>query len=221
MRWPADAAGLSIADAIALQSALSARVIRHDEFTAIETVAGIDVAYGRRGGTVARAAAVVFDLATLVPMDEAVVEVPNAFPYVPGLLSFREAPAALSALARLKVTPHLLMCDGQGIAHPRRLGFASHLGLSLDRPSIGVAKSRLIGEAAAPADERGAFTPLIDHGEVIGAVLRSRPGAKPIHVSIGHRVSLPTAIALTLACTKRYRLPEPVRLADRLSKFRR
>ncbi len=207
-------------EAIALQSALAARVIRCDDYGEVRRVAGVDVAYGRRQAATARAAAVVLDLATLAVVDEAVAEAPITFPYVPGLLTFREAPAAIAAIERLTVRPDMLLCDGQGLAHPRRLGFASHLGLYLDLPSVGVAKSRLIGTHAPPADVRGAHTPLIDRGEVIGAALRTRPGTAPIYVSIGHRVSLATAIAITLRCTTRFRLPETTRRADRLSKRR-
>lgn len=211
---------LGVADAIALQAELAVRVIRCDAFTQRRTVAGVDVAYGGRGAAKARAAVVVFDLATLDVVDEAVAELPISFPYVPGLLTFREAPAAIAALERLSAAPDLLLCDGQGLAHPRRLGFASHLGLYLDIPSIGVAKSRLIGTHGAPADTRGASEPLVHKGEIVGAVLRTRPGTAPIYVSIGHRVSLETAIRITMQCTTRFRLPETTRRADRLSKHR-
>lgn len=181
------------------------------------TVAGIDVAYGRRGGP-AHAAAVLFDLATLALLEHAEATLPPAFPYVPGLLSFREGPAAVAALAGLSRRPDLLMCDGQGIAHPRRIGIASHLGLVLDLPSIGIAKSRLIGTHAEPGPNRGDRTPLLDKDEEIGAVLRTRTNVRPVFVSIGHRVSLESAIVLVLACTRRFRLPEPIRAADRLSR---
>ena len=139
------------------------------------------------------------------------------FPYVPGLLSFREAPAALAALGQLKTSPDILLCDGHGLAHPRRFGLACHLGLLSGLPSIGVAKSLLTGEHAPPAQERGAWTPLLDGGEVIGAALRTRPGAKPVYVSIGHRISLESALQVVLRCTGRYRLPETTRQAHRLA----
>lgn len=180
-------------------------------------MAGIDVAYGRRGGP-AHAAAVLFDLTTLTPLEQAEATLPPLFPYVPGLLSFREGPAAVAALAGLGRRPNLLMCDGQGIAHPRRIGIASHLGLILDLPAIGVAKSRLIGTHAEPGPNRGDWTPLVDKDEVIGAVLRTRVNVRPVFVSIGHRISLESALALVLACTRRFRLPEPIRAADRLSR---
>jgi deoxyribonuclease V len=139
------------------------------------------------------------------------------FPYVPGFLSFREIPAALQALERLEHQPDLILCDGQGRAHPRRFGLASHLGVYIDRPTVGVAKTRLIGEYREPGLRRGSHTPLVDGSEVIGAVLRTRTRIKPLFVSIGHRVSLPSAIDYTLSCCTRYKLPETTRWAHRLA----
>jgi deoxyribonuclease V len=136
---------------------------------------------------------------------------------VPGLLAFRELPAVLAALAGLKTAPDIILCDGQGIAHPRRFGSASHLGVLLDVPTIGVGKTRLVGRYDEPPDVKGAWTPLLDGAETIGAVLRTRAGVRPVYVSTGHRVSLETAIELTLACTTRYRLPETTRQAHRLA----
>jgi len=210
--WPG-----TIADAIALQSRLRSQIERVDRLAPPVTVAGIDVAYGRRGGP-AHAAAVLFDLATLASLEQAEATVATAFPYVPGLLSFREGPAAAAAIGSLSLKPDVLMCDGQGIAHPRRIGIASHLGLVLDLPAIGVAKSRLIGTHEEPGPNRGDWTPLLDGGDLIGAVVRTRANVRPVFVSIGHRVSLETAIAIVLACTRRFRLPEPIRAADRLSR---
>lgn len=204
-------------DAIALQKSLWRSVVRADDFGSLRRIAGVDVAYGRRRGP-ARAAVVVIDAQTGARLEEAVATLADPFPYLPGLLSFRECPAALTALAKLSQPPHLLLCDGQGIAHPRRLGFASHLGLRAGIPSVGVGKTRLCGSHDAPAAERGAWTPLIDKGEIIGAVLRTRVGVRPIYVSIGHRVTLETAIRVVLATASRYRLPEPIRFADALSK---
>ncbi|HUT68422.1 MAG TPA: deoxyribonuclease V, partial [Dehalococcoidales bacterium] len=135
------------------------------------------------------------------------------FPYVPGLLSFREAPLILAACEELTVTPDLLMVDGQGIAHPRRMGLASHLGLFLDIPTIGCAKSRLCGSHEEPGNEAGSYAELLDNGEVIGAAVRTRTGVKPVYVSIGHKVDLSTAIRRVLECCRGYRLPEPTRLA--------
>jgi deoxyribonuclease V len=135
------------------------------------------------------------------------------FPYVPGLLSFREAPITLAACAKLNITPDLVLVDGQGIAHPRRLGLASHLGLFLDRPTIGCAKSRLCGRHFEPAKEAGSHAELLDKEEVIGAALRTKDGVNPIYVSIGHRVDLESAIYWAMQCCRGYRLPEPTRLA--------
>lgn len=207
---------LSPKQAIALQMRLAPRVERRDRLDEVRTVAGVDVGYDEERG-MARAAVVALSFPGLRPVDWAVARVPVRFPYVPGLLSFREIPAALAAFERLRRMPDLILCDGQGIAHPRRFGIASHLGLLLDRPTIGVAKTRLVGEHRAPAQRRGAWTPLTDAGEVIGAVLRTRAGARPLYVSIGHRVSLATALAWVLACTPRYRLPETTRAAHRLA----
>lgn len=202
-----------------LQDEAASQVVREDRFGEIVTTAGVDVAYGRPGKIAeAQAAAVVFDNATVSAGEQAVVRIPVHFPYVPGLLTFREAPAAVAALRALSSPPDLLLCDGHGIAHPRRCGFASHLGVALDLPSIGVAKSRLIGTHEDPGSEPGAWTSLLHHGDVIGACLRTKRGIKPLYVSIGHRISLTTAISLVLRLTTRYRLPEPIRLADRLSK---
>jgi len=136
---------------------------------------------------------------------------------VPGLLSFRELPAVLEAIDRLREPPDLLLCDGQGIAHPRRLGIASHLGLLVDIPSIGVAKTRLCGSHGAVPDQRGAWTPLRADSEIIGAVLRTRPSVKPLYVSPGHRIGLETAIGYVMRCCTRYRLPETTRHAHRLA----
>ena len=171
-------------------------------------------------GRVTRAAVAVLEYPGLALVEQVVVRVATTFPYVPGLLSFREAPAVLAAFERVRIAPDLILYDGQGIAHPRRFGIASHVGLLLDCPSIGVAKSRLVGAHRMPATRRGAWTPLRDAGELIGAVLRTRAGVKPLYVSIGHRVSLETAVRWTLACVTRYRLPETTRWAHRLASAR-
>ncbi|MEJ2591298.1 MAG: deoxyribonuclease V [Candidatus Thiodiazotropha sp.] len=202
--------------AIALQQELRDRVIRQDCFTPPRRVAGVDVGFEAQG-RVTRAAVAVLDFPSLQPLEEAVARQPTRFPYVPGLLSFRELPAILQALARLDRPPDLLLCDGQGLAHPRRFGLACHLGLLTDIPAIGVAKSRLIGSHGALPAEKGAWVPLIDKGEVIGAVLRTRSGVKPLYISIGHRISLESAIHYVLACTTRYKLPETTRAAHRLA----
>ncbi len=207
---------LSPREAIALQRELAGLVEREDRFDPPARVAGIDVGF-EVGGAVTRAAVVVLDFATLEPIEHAVARRPTTFPYVPGLLSFREAPAVIDALERLERLPDLLLCDGQGIAHPRRFGIACHLGVLTDLPAVGVAKSRLIGVHGEVPEERGAWAPLTDGDEVIGAVLRSRAGVKPLYVSGGHRVGLESALKLTMACVTRYRLPETTRRSHRLA----
>jgi deoxyribonuclease V len=207
---------LAPAEAIVLQQELARRVVREDRLDPVRRVCGIDVGF-EEGGRVTRAAAAVLEVPGLRLIEYALARRRTAFPYVPGLLSFREAPAALAALAKLKAVPDLLLCDGQGIAHPRRFGLASHMGLLADIPSIGVAKTRLFGTHRAAPARRGAWTPLMDQGETIGAVLRTRAAVKPLYVSIGHRVSLATAVHWVLACSTRYRLPETTRWAHRLA----
>ena len=227
---PLHAWDLSPKDAIALQKALTGAVVRSDRFgpggrRAIRRVAGVDAAFAE-GGRVIRAAAVMLDYPGLVQTGEALIERPTAFPYVPGLLSFREVPALLEALGQLPTMPDLVLCDGHGYAHPRRFGLACHLGLWMDIPAIGVAKSRLTGFHDEPGPAKGDAAWLLADkgvrpGERIGAVLRTRERVKPVYVSAGHLVSLRTALALTLGCATRYRLPEPTRLADKLSKAHR
>ena len=227
---PLHAWDLSPAQAIALQKTQAGAVVRADRFgpggrRAIKQVAGVDAAFAD-GGRVIRAAAVVLSYPGLDPTDRVLVERPTTFPYVPGLLSFREVPALLEALGRLPAAPDLILCDGHGYAHPRRFGLACHLGLWLDTPTIGVAKSRLTGSHDEPGPAKGDVAWLLAGKgerprERLGAVLRTRERVKPVYVSAGHRISLRTALALTLACTTRYRLPEPTRLADKLSKAHR
>jgi len=211
---------LAPAEAVALQNELRQRVERVDRLPAIRHVAGVDVGFEAEG-RVTRAAAAVLTFPGLELVETSVARCPTSFPYVPGLLSFRELPAVLAALARLNTTPDVILCDGQGIAHPRRFGIASHLGVLLDVPTIGAAKTRLTGRHDEPPDVKGAWTPLIDGTETIGAVVRTRAGVKPVYVSIGHRVSLKTAIELTLACVTRYRLPETTRHAHHLASVKR
>jgi deoxyribonuclease V len=207
---------LTPAEAIALQRDLADRVVREDRIGKVRHVCGIDVGF-EEDGAITRAAVVVLAFPGLELVEHAIARRKTTFPYVPGLLSFREIPAVLEALARLRIRPDLALCDGQGIAHPRRCGLASHIGLAAGLASIGVAKTRLIGEHRAPRDRRGAWAPLVDAGETIGAVLRTRSGVKPVYVSIGHRVSLASAIAYVMACCTRYRLPETTRWAHRLA----
>jgi deoxyribonuclease V len=204
------------AQARAIQVDGRGRVIAEDRLGDVRRVAGIDVGF-EQDGAISRAAVVVLDFPELRLVESAVARLPTSFPYVPGLLSFRETPAVLEALGRLSERPDLLLCDGQGYAHPRRFGLACHLGVLTGLPSIGVAKSRLIGTHGALPEEKGAWVPLLDGDEAVGAVLRTRDGVAPLYVSIGHRVSLPTAIRWVLACTTRYRLPETTRQAHRLA----
>ncbi|MBY8872205.1 deoxyribonuclease V [Micromonospora sp. PLK6-60] len=179
------------------------------------TVAGLDVAYAQRGDRLVAAVAVL-DARTLAVVDSAVVAGHPAFDYVPGLFAFRELPALLDALDRLTVRPDLLVCDGHGLAHPRRFGLACHLGVVTGLPAIGVGKTPLVGTWVTPARERGAGAPLVDGGEPVGRVLRTQDGVKPVFVSVGHRMSLDNACARVLALTPTYRLPETTRVADRL-----
>lgn len=203
-------------EAMALQARLAAKVVRRDDFAGIGRVAGADAGFEKNGATT-RAAVAVLAFPSLQPETFAIARLPTRFPYVPGLLSFREVPAVLAAIEQLAVLPDLLLCDGQGIAHPRRLGIACHLGLLLDIPAIGVAKTRLIGTHDAVPDERGAWVPLKDGDEVVGAVLRTRPGVKPLYVSPGHRIGLESSVAWVMACLTRFRLPETTRWAHRLA----
>lgn len=203
-------------EAVALQRQLCGLVEVSDRLGPVQRVAGVDVGF-EAGNTITRAAVAVLRFPELTLEHYAIARLPTTFPYVPGLLSFREIPAVLQALAQLPTLPDLLLCDGQGIAHPRRFGIAAHLGVLTDLPAIGVAKSRLVGEHAELPLEKGSWVPLHDHDEVIGAVLRSRSGVAPLYISSGHRISLETALHYVLACTTRYRLPETTRWAHRLA----
>ena len=207
---------LSPAEAIALQKELRTHLILSDQLGLVRRVAGVDVGF-ETGGMITRAAVAVLCYPELDVLETAIARRPTEFPYIPGLLSFRELPAVLDALEQLHELPDLLLCDGQGIAHPRRFGIASHLGLLVDIPSIGVAKTRLCGTHDTLPDPRGAWTPLRANHEIIGAVLRTRPGVKPLYLSPGHRISLETAITYVMACCTRYRLPETTRHAHRLA----
>jgi deoxyribonuclease V len=175
-------------------------------------IAGVDVSVNKYAKT-GTAAVVVLRCPAMEIVETGLVTAHVDFPYVPGLLTFREAPLILAAFAKLALTPDLVVVDGQGIAHPRRIGLAAHLGLCLGIPAIGCAKSRLIGEYEEPANEAGSYTELTDNGEVIGAVVRTRDGVKPLYVSIGHMIDLPSAVDCVLDCCRGYRLPEPTRLA--------
>jgi deoxyribonuclease V len=203
---------LTPAQAIALQKELASEIITSGDVSNVHLVSGADISVSR-GSRTARAAIVVlsYPALELVEVETAVAEL--AFPYIPGLLSFREAPVILDLFQKLSHKPDLLIVDGQGIAHPRRLGIASHLGLRLDMPTIGCAKSRLCGEHDEVGYDAGNQARLILDSEVIGMVLRTRTGSKPLYISPGHKIGLEEAVRWTLACTRGYRLPEPSRLA--------
>lgn len=203
-------------EAIALQQSLRQEVITTDQLGSVQRVAGVDVGF-ETDGTITRAAVSVLSFPDLKLVEQSVARRPTSFPYVPGLLSFREVPAVLDALAQLSQLPDLLLCDGQGRAHPRRFGIACHIGLLINRPAIGVGKSLLVGTHSAVPDEKGAWVALIHKGETIGAVLRTRINTKPLYISSGHRISLETAIDYVLRCTPKYRLPETTRYAHKLA----
>ncbi|MGO8675408.1 MAG: deoxyribonuclease V [Limisphaerales bacterium] len=206
---------LSPRQAIALQGKMRGLVCRVGSGEEFRFVAGLDGAFSRDGSRCI-AGVVLWDLRERGVVERQVATGKLRFPYIPGLLSFREVPAWVAALRKLRQAPDALMCDGQGIAHPRRFGIASHLGVLCGLPSIGCAKSRLVGAHDEPPARRGGRAPLLDKDEVIGTVLRTQDGIRPVYVSIGHRLDLASAEALVLACTLKYRLPEPTRLADRL-----
>ena len=203
-------------DAIAIQKSLQSHIRIEDDFGDIKTVAGIDVGF-RENGSVTVAAAAVLDFDTLEIIETAVAHHKTVFPYVPGLLSFREVPAVLEAMLKLSDMPDLLLCDGQGIAHPRRFGIAAHLGLLLDVPAVGVGKSRLTGTYEDVPAEKGSYVPLMDKNEQIGVVLRTRTNVKPLFISPGHRVSMDTAHELVMKCVTKYKLPETTRHAHKLA----
>ena len=203
---------VTAAEAKEIQRRLALQVSKRNEVDAPRLVAGVDISAPDRGG-VAKGAVVVLRLPDLTPVESSVAEQRVIFPYVPGLLSFRETPIILAACEGLTLTPDLFIADAQGIAHPRRLGLASHLGLLLDIPTIGCAKSILCGRHGELGEEPGSYAPLYDGSEVIGAALRTKRGLKPVFVSIGHKVDLEAAIGWVLACCRGYRLPEPTRLA--------
>ena len=200
-------------EAIALQRELSERIVLRDEVPEpVRLIAGVDVSCARFSPRV-YAAVILYDLQSNQVVERVSAQAAEAFPYVPGLLSFRELPVVLAACRKLQRTPDVVLVDGQGIAHPRRLGIASHLGLWLDLPTIGCAKSRLCGEHDQPGTLRGAWARLMDGADEIGRVLRTRDRVRPLFVSPGHRVGLERAVQIVLACGRGYRLPEPTRLA--------
>lgn len=205
-------------EAIRLQQELRSKVIVEPlALEKIRYVGGVDVGFREE---LTRAAVVVLAYPSLQLVEHAIAEIPTTFPYVPGLLSFRETPAILAALQELKTLPDILVCDGQGLAHPRRFGIACHIGVLLDRPALGCAKSILVGKVGELGEAPGSTSEMKVGKEVVGAAVRTRQGVKPVYISVGNRVDLPSAVRLVLACTRGYRLPEPTRLADRVASRR-
>ena len=203
--------------AIAIQQELRKLVVLKDELDTIQTVAGVDVGF-EQDDRVSCAAIAVLGFPDLQIQESVILRRPTTFPYIPGLLAFREVPVVMEALASLKSLPDLLLCDGNGYIHPRRCGFACHLGILSGLPSIGVAKTPYLGKHQPLNPERGAWQPIYDTNELIGAVVRTQENIRPVYVSVGHRISLNSAIEFVLQCTPTYRLPETTRQADQLSK---
>lgn len=212
--WPRTAA-----EAALVQQRLRHQVKLTNDFSTPKRIAGVDVSYDLRTH-MSHASVVLIEAESLHIIHSAKAILPTEFPYIPGFLSFREIPVVLAALAQLPESPDLLMVDGQGVAHPRRLGIAAHLGVLLDMPAVGVAKSRLVGRFHTPGFYKGDASPLMDKQERIGTVLRSKDNVNPLFISPGHRVDHEAAVEMTLQCLTKYRLPEPTRLADKLSKTR-
>lgn len=205
------------AQAVLLQRELASEVVydRPIDLSAIQLVAGVDVSVkSDAGGTaMSQAAIAVLSFPDLKPVETALASIPTPFPYIPGLLSFREGPVLEQAFKRLESEPDVFIFDGMGRAHPRRIGIATHMGLWLQKPTIGCGKTLLTGRYQEPADVRGAYSDLVDKSEVIGVVLRTRAGVKPVFISVGHLADLSTSVELVMQCTTRYRLPEPIRAA--------
>lgn len=211
---------VSTADAVLIQHELAGSVREEALTTVPTTVAGVDVSFRRRGykDYAAQCGVAVLSLPDLELVDSAQWTGDITFPYVPGLLSFREIPAVIKALERLSVRPDVFMTDGQGLAHPRRFGLACHLGVALDIPTFGVAKKKLVGEYMGLAPERGSHEALTHRGELVGAAVRTRAAVKPVFVSIGHRITLAEAVELALTCAPRFKIPEPTRMAHHFSR---
>ena len=209
--WPQ-----TIEEAIAIQEELRSEVITENQLETVGYVAGVDVGYDITDD-VSRAAVTVLSFPDLQLQQQAVVGSATAFPYIPGFLSFREVPAVLEALENISLRPDLILCDGQGLAHPRRFGLACHLGVLTGIATIGVAKNRFMGEHSEVGLDRGSWQPLLLEGSTVGAALRTQTGVKPIYVSIGHKVNLISAIEYVLRCAPKYRLPETTRSADQLT----
>lgn len=208
---------ISEMEAIKIQEQLAQKVIKEDAFDQINYVSGVDVAYSKSNDKLI-AAIVILETETLKLVESVVIEDTIQFPYIPGLFSFRELPPIIKAFEKIKNRPQLVVCDGQGLAHPRRFGLACHLGVLCDIPTIGCGKTKLIGNYKEPEQHRGAQSPLIEKREIIGNVLRTQNTINPIFVSVGHRISLTTACHWILKLSTKYRLPETTRQADQLVK---
>lgn len=209
---------ISAAKAIALQKRMAAEIDfrRPINLDAIRLVAGVDVSVKTdpvTGAATSQAAVVVLSYPDMQVIEAALAQMPTPFPYIPGLLSFREGPVLEAAFGKLQAEPDVFIFDGMGRAHPRRIGIASHMGLWLQKPTIGCGKTLLTGRFTEPPNERGARSDLADRGEIIGAVLRTRTNVKPVFISVGHLADLPTSVELILRCTSKYRLPDPIRAA--------
>ncbi|MBI1256159.1 MAG: deoxyribonuclease V [Chloroflexi bacterium] len=209
---------ISASEAIALQKQMVADIDFHHpiDLKAVKLVAGVDVSVKpdpETGKDMSQAAVVVLSFPDMQVVETSLATLPTPFPYIPGLLSFREGPVLEMAFAKLQAEPDVLIFDGMGRAHPRRIGIASHMGLWLQKPSIGCGKTLFVGKFKEPGNERGDFSDLIDKGEVIGAVLRTRANVKPVFISVGHLADLPTSLKLVMLCTSKYRLPDPIRAA--------
>lgn len=203
---------LSPAEAIALQTHLATKLRDRPIVSPLRLVAGVDVSV-KDGWS--QAAIVVMSYPKLDIQETVLARLPVTYPYIPGLLTFREGPVLVEAFSKMRLEPDVFIFDGMGRIHPRRMGIAAHMGLWLDKPTIGCGKTHYIGEYQMPAPHRGAFSPLMHHGEQLGVVLRTRDHVKPLYISAGHLADIDSAIALVLGCTLRYRLPEPVRAAHR------
>jgi deoxyribonuclease V len=209
---------ISAAEAIVLQKEMATKIDFHSpiDLDAIRLVAGVDNSVKTdpiTGIATSQAAVVVLSYPDMQVVETALAQMPTPFPYIPGLLSFREGPVLEAAFAKLQAEPDVLIFDGMGRAHPRRIGIASHMGLWLQKPTVGCGKTLLTGHYAEPPNERGAYSDLVDHGEVIGAVLRTKVNVKPVYISPGHLADLATSVELIMRCTSKYRLPDPIRAA--------
>jgi deoxyribonuclease V len=206
---------VSYQEAVAIQKRLRSRLVCKKLPKRIRHIAGTDVSFSKKSNLI-WAGVVVFTYPELINIEEKWIKAKVKFPYIPGLLSFRELPALLKTVKKLNADPDVIFCDGQGIAHPRGLGIASHLGLLLDKPTIGCAKTRLVGEFSEVGEEKGSYAHLWYQGHVVGTVLRTRRGVKPLFISQGNKITLDESLKLVLGCSRKYRIPEPTRQAHLL-----